>query len=56
MISKSQLAIGASLLFALLCSCGNQESVTGRVDVLRRGLSGEPSTLDPAAAADNFST
>jgi oligopeptide transport system substrate-binding protein len=41
----------------MLLSCG--KSANNRSDqseVLRRGLSGEPSTLDPAAAADNFSS
>ena len=38
-----------------LSSCGNQESNSPQEQVLRRGLAGEPASLDPAAAADNFS-
>jgi len=55
MISKTRLGVGASII-VILCSCGHQETGSNEPEILRRGLSGEPSTLDPAAAADNFST
>ena len=42
-------------LFAGLCSCGDSKNTPGTAEVLRRGLAGEPSSLDPAVAADNFS-
>jgi oligopeptide transport system substrate-binding protein len=54
MISKTRLTVGIFLV-ATLNSCGHQEPGSDRAEVLRRGLSGEPSTLDPAGAADNFS-
>lgn len=38
-----------------LGSCGGSPSNAGSSEVLRRGLAGEPSSLDPAVAADNFS-
>jgi oligopeptide transport system substrate-binding protein len=39
------------------CSQGSNVAVPGSPALeLRRGISGEPSSLDPAAAADNFST
>ena len=43
-----------SLLIAL-CSCGQSTNRADSAEVLRRGLAGEPSSLDPAVAADNFS-
>jgi oligopeptide transport system substrate-binding protein len=42
------------LLFGL-SSCSSQEANSSREQVLKRGLAGEPASLDPAAAADNFS-
>jgi oligopeptide transport system substrate-binding protein len=43
-------------LLLLVCLGGcNYRAKTSDSEVLRRGLGGEPSTLDPAAAADNFS-
>jgi oligopeptide transport system substrate-binding protein len=49
----------ASFLLALSLGLGiagcNQNEQAARGLVLRRGLEGEPSTLDPALAADNFS-
>ena len=42
-----------SAVLALLLSCSDHGSVA--TAGLHRGLSGEPSTLDPMAAADNFS-
>ncbi len=38
-----------------LCSCGGSPNNADSSEVLRRGLAGEPSSLDPAVAADNFS-
>jgi oligopeptide transport system substrate-binding protein len=38
-----------------LWSCGKQLDPLGSAQVLRRGLAGEPASLDPATAADNFS-
>src|SRR5277367_2372768 len=38
-----------------LCSCGESTNDVAAENVLRRGLAGEPSSLDPAVAADNFS-
>ncbi|HEY2779713.1 MAG TPA: peptide ABC transporter substrate-binding protein [Steroidobacteraceae bacterium] len=42
-------------LFLGLSSCGNQANTSPQGQILRRGLAGEPASLDPAAAADNFS-
>src|SRR5208337_3274507 len=50
-----QLAIGLSLMIGL-GGCGHSKGPSTSVDTLRRGLSGEPSSLDPAAATDTFST
>jgi oligopeptide transport system substrate-binding protein len=44
-----------SCLLVSLWSCGESTNRTDSADVLRRGLAGEPSSLDPAVAADNFS-
>ena len=49
----SASTIGLSLLLAIT-GCGHQNNPT-RSAVLHRGIGGEPSTLDPLAAADNFS-
>jgi oligopeptide transport system substrate-binding protein len=38
-----------------LSSCGDPVNGSASEQPLRRGLAGEPSTLDPASAADNFS-
>jgi oligopeptide transport system substrate-binding protein len=38
-----------------LWSCTNQSDPVGSTQVLRRGLAGEPASLDPATAVDNFS-
>ncbi len=45
------------LIFACfgLLSCGKSTNSADSAEVLRRGLAGEPSSLDPAGAADNFS-
>jgi oligopeptide transport system substrate-binding protein len=45
----------AIFVCAGLWSCAKSANVSVHGDTLRRGLSGEPSTLDPAAAVDNFS-
>jgi oligopeptide transport system substrate-binding protein len=50
----ARAAVGIALL-ACMWSCGNPANTSETRDVLRRGLGGEPSTLDPAAAVDNFS-
>jgi oligopeptide transport system substrate-binding protein len=54
MIQKPLLAIGLTLLAGML-GCSHPENPPSVTDVLRRGLGGEPSTLDPAGAADTFS-
>jgi oligopeptide transport system substrate-binding protein len=42
---------------AMLLGCDQHRSVSASADtVLKRGLGGEPATLDPAAAVDTFST
>ncbi len=48
------VALGAAFLVAGLIACG-QRQAPDTAEVLRRGLSGEPATLDPAEAADTFS-
>ncbi|HEY0747359.1 MAG TPA: peptide ABC transporter substrate-binding protein [Steroidobacteraceae bacterium] len=45
--------MAAGLMVSLL-SCGDS-SIQNDSSILRRGLSGEPATLDPAAVADTFS-
>ena len=42
-------------LFAALWSCGHSKHPLAPTEILRRGLAGEPSTLDPAATTDTFS-
>src|SRR5882757_9223429 len=54
MIRMSRLIIFGYLLVGLW-SCGNHTDPVESAQVLRRGLAGEPASLDPAAAADNFS-
>ncbi len=44
------------LLCAGMAACGRPPGGTSGVDQLSRGLSGEPASLDPAAAADKFSS
>jgi oligopeptide transport system substrate-binding protein len=53
MIRETHVAIWLSLL-ACLSGCNHRANAPD-IEVLRRGLGGEPSALDPAAAADNFS-
>ena len=48
------LALGMAVLVGV-SGCSPQKHAAPRVSVLRRGLSGEPSTLDPAAVSDTFS-
>ncbi len=50
----TRIAIGICLL-ACLFSCGERANQSGDTELLRRGLAGEPASLDPAEAADNFS-
>jgi len=52
MIRRGRLATGLVLLVALW-SCSHPGGPA--TQVLRRGIAGEPTTLDPAAAADSFS-
>jgi oligopeptide transport system substrate-binding protein len=54
MIRAYRLIIFGYLLVGLW-SCGSGENPLGSTQVLRRGLAGEPASLDPASAADNFS-
>ena len=50
----ARVAFGVVLLASML-SCSKPAKLSDSDNVLRRGLGGEPSSLDPAAAADNFS-
>lgn len=44
------------VVFFFVQGCGDHATPTAQTDVvLRRGLSGEPASLDPSAAVDNFS-
>ena len=38
-----------------VCGCGRHQAALDGSKILHRGLSGEPSTLDPASSVDNFS-
>ena len=49
------LSLGVGLLVAGLVGCGSPQTSSNSAEVLHRGLSGEPATLDPAAAIDTFS-
>src|ERR1700733_6417478 len=49
-----RLLIVTCLLIGL-SSCGESTNRADSAEVLRRGLAGEPASLDPAAAADSFS-
>ena len=51
MIRAARLAASTCILAGLL-NCGHSDH---SVEVLRRGLAGEPASLDPGAAADSFS-
>ncbi|MDP9090372.1 MAG: peptide ABC transporter substrate-binding protein [Pseudomonadota bacterium] len=51
-------ALNLGFLFAIsvaIFGCGRHEASAEGRSVLHRGLSGEPSTLDPASSGDNFS-
>jgi oligopeptide transport system substrate-binding protein len=50
----ARVAIGIVLLAGVL-SCSKSAKISESDSVLHRGLGGEPSSLDPAAAADSFS-
>ena len=50
------LSLGVGLLVAGLVGCGSPQTSSNSAEVLHRGLSGEPATLDPAAAIDTFSS
>lgn len=55
MTSLVRCTFGFSALL-ILCSCGGSPNPIDQSDAtLRRGLSSEPASLDPSAAADNFS-
>jgi len=54
MMSTTRLAALLALLAALL-GCGPSAPSSTSAENLRRGLGGEPSTLDPAGAVDHFS-
>lgn len=49
------LCLGVGLLVVGVLGCSQPQAPTNTVEVLRRGLSGEPATLDPAEVADTFS-
>lgn len=48
------ILLGVGVLFGL-GGCGSQSHPLDSEMILRRGLAGEPASLDPAIAADNFS-
>jgi oligopeptide transport system substrate-binding protein len=48
--------LGLSLALLTACGHGGDKSSATAPQFLRRGLSGEPASLDPAAASDTFST
>ena len=48
-------SFGVGLLAVGALGCSQPHAPTSTVEVLHRGLSGEPATLDPAEAADTFS-
>jgi oligopeptide transport system substrate-binding protein len=52
---RIRLAAALAALGGLLAAC-HPPSPAEHADILLRGLAGEPSTLDPAVAADTFST
>ncbi len=47
--------LGVGLLFVGILGCCEPQDPANAAQVLRRGLSGEPATLDPADAADTYS-
>ena len=51
------MLLGIGLLFLIsLASCGRNADHSTTTGVLRRGLGGDPASLDPAGASDTFST
>ena len=54
-LQRSCLLIGVGFLAATLLACGPRQAPINTAEVLHRGLSGEPETLDPAQATDTFS-
>lgn len=54
--SRSFLALGFGLLTAGTLGCSPDHPAETAGQVLHRGLSGEPATLDPARATDTFSS
>jgi len=55
-LRNSRLTLAVFLFSALLTSCGAPDTPPAIADNLRRGLGGEPATLDPAGAADAFTS
>lgn len=49
------LCLGVGLLVVGILGCSEPQSPANTAEVLRRGISGEPATVDPADAADTFS-
>ncbi len=47
--------LGVEFLVVGILGCSQAQTPANTAEVLHRGLSGEPATLDPAAAADTFS-
>jgi oligopeptide transport system substrate-binding protein len=57
-MNSRRLFLGSIVSSCLIAGCGSREKTGLDADgrnVLRRGLSGEPGSLDPASAADTFS-
>ena len=52
---RSLLWLGVGVLVLAVLGCGHPQNPSKSPQVLRRGLSGEPATLDPAASGDTFS-
>ncbi|SRR5579859_74332 len=48
--------LGVGFLVVGILGCSQAQTPASTAEVLRRGLSGEPATLDPAAAIDTFSS
>jgi oligopeptide transport system substrate-binding protein len=49
------VCLGVGVLVLAVLGCSHPQGSSNSPQVLRRGLSGEPATLDPAAAGDTFS-
>ena len=50
------LLLGIAVLGVGILGCSQPQSPANTAEILHRGLSGEPATLDPAAAVDTFSS